>query len=73
MHLPVHCSGDGMMMMLLVLCSGFLQNCLNLSETKILPAYDIFFLGKNYSEKIVLHINIKLSMDRSSVFLITGL
>ena len=58
-----------MMMMLLVLCSGFVQNCLNLSESKLPPASDIIFLGKPYSEKIILHASIKLFVERSSVFL----
>ena len=48
-----------------VACSmfRFLQNCLNLSETKLLPASDIIFLGKPYSAKIILHASIKLSAD----------
>ena len=39
----------------------FLQNLLNVSETKLLPASDIIYLGKSYSEKIILHSSIRLS------------
>ena len=53
-----------------VACSmfRFLQNCLNLSETKLPSVSDIIFLSKTFSEKIMLHIGIKLCVDRSSVF-----
>ena len=57
-----------MMMILLVLCLGFLQSHLNLSQTKLPPASDIIFFGKPYSENIILHASIKLSADRSSAF-----
>ena len=50
----------------------FLQNLLNLSEIKLPPAPDITFFGKAYSEEIVLHASIKLSADRSAIFLMTG-
>ena len=46
----------------------FLQNLFNLSEIKLPPASDIIFMGKPYSEKIILNANIRLSSDRSSVF-----
>ena len=49
-----------------------LKNYVNLSETKLPPVSDIIFLGKLYSKKIILHVSIKLSADRSSVFLTTG-
>ena len=45
----------------------FLQNHLNLSETKLPPAPGIIFFAKPYYEK--LHARIKLSVDRSSAFL----
>ena len=47
----------------------FLQNCLNLSEQKLPPASDIIFFSKPYSKKIILNSSIKLSADRSSVFI----
>ena len=68
MPLLAHCSDDIMMMILLTLHSGFLQNVLNLSELKSPSAPDIIFLGKPYSEKIILHISIRLFCDRSSSF-----
>ena len=49
----------------------FLQCCLNLPETKLLPASNIVFLGKPYSGKLILHDSIKLSAERSSVFFMT--
>ena len=53
-------------------CSMFrlFQKVLNLSETKLLPESDIIFLGIPYSAKIILHVNIRLSADRSLVFLL---
>ena len=48
------------------------QNLVNLSETKLLPMSDIMFLDKPYSETIILHASIRLSADRSAVFLMTG-
>ena len=72
MLLLVHCSSDGLTMILLVLCSGFLQILLNLSEIKLPPASDINFFGKPYSEKLILCVGIGLSAGRSSVFLMTG-
>ena len=53
-----------------VACSMFriLHNCLNISETKLLPVSDIIFFGKPYSEKIILHAYIKLSTERSLPF-----
>ena len=50
----VHYSGDGIMI-LLALCSGFLQNLLNLYEMKLPSTSDIIFFGKPYSDKMVLH------------------
>ena len=38
----------------------FLQNSLNLSETNLLPASDIIFLGNLYSVKIIVDARIKL-------------
>ena len=48
------------------------QNVLNLSEIKLPPESDIIFFGKMYSEKTILHVSIKLSADKSSIFLMTG-
>ena len=55
-------------------CSMFMpwQNLLNSSEIKLPPASGIIFFGKLYSEKIILYARIRLSADRSSIFLMTG-
>ena len=43
----------------------------NLSEIKLPPESDIIFFGKMYSEKTMLHVIIRLSADKSSVFFMT--
>ena len=48
------------------------QKVLNLSETKLPPESDIIFFGNLYSTKIILNVSMKLSADKSSVFLMTG-
>ena len=58
-----------MMSMLSSSTFSFLQNCLNLSETKYPPESDIIFLGKPYSENIILHASFKLPVDRYPAFL----
>ena len=51
----------------------FLQNLLNLPEIKLLPLSDIIFLGKPLlRKKTILHVSIRLTADRFSVFLMTG-
>ena len=42
---------------------------LNLSEMKLPPQSDIIFFGMPYSAKMILHANIRLPADRSSVFM----
>ena len=49
----VHCYGDDMMILLTLF--KFWQNLLNLSEIHLPPASDIIFLGKPYSEEIIIH------------------
>ena len=46
-----------------------LQKVLNLSEMKLLPESDIILFGTPYSVKMILQINIRLTADRSLVFL----
>ena len=55
-------------------CSIFrpLQKVLNLSEMKLPPESDIIFFGSPYSAKIILHVSIRLSPDKFSVFLMMG-
>ena len=55
-------------------CSIFrlLQKVLNLSEMKLSPESDIFFLGSPFSAKINLHIGIRLSVHKPSVFMMKG-
>ena len=69
---PVHCSGGGIMMILLILlCSDLCRVFKPFSKMKLPPVSDIF-LGNLYPEMITLHVNIKLSADKISVFLMTG-
>ena len=49
-----------------------LQNVLNLPETKLAPESDIIFFGNTYFAKIILHVSIVLSGDKSFIFLMTG-
>ena len=49
-----------------------LQKVLNLSETKLPPKSDIIFSGTLYSAKMILHVDVRLSYDRSSIFLMIG-
>ena len=48
------------------------RNCVISSDAKSLPESNIILLGIPYSAKIALHVNIRLSADRSSVFLMIG-
>ena len=68
MLLPVHCFGDGMMMvmMMLVLCSSVLQNSLNCPEIKLLIASNIISYAVHILKKMTSHASIKLSPDRPS-------
>ena len=72
MPLLVCYSGGGKMMRMACSMFRLLQKVLNLSETKLPLESDIIFSGSPYSAKIILHINIWLSADRSSVFLMIG-
>ena len=49
-----------------------LQKVLNLSETKFPLKSGIILLGRPYSAKTTLHASIRLSADKSSVFLMIG-
>ena len=49
-----------------------LQNVLNLSEINLPLESDVIFFGKPHSEQTIWHISIKLSVYRSSTFLMTG-
>ena len=59
------------MMRMPALCLGFAEH-FNLSEMKLPPESDIYFFGNPYSTKITLHVNIRLSVDKSSNLLVTG-
>ena len=68
---PGHCFGGGMMMILCILCLAFCRILKLFSEMKLPPAPD-FFLGRPYYKEVILHASIRLSVVRSSVFLIMG-
>ena len=57
-----------------IACSNLtdLQNCQNLSDTKLVPASDIILRGIPYSANIVFTIFIRLSAERPSSLLTTG-
>ena len=48
-----------------------LQNVLNLSGAKLPPESDIIFFGSANYAKIILHVSIRLSADKYSIFLMT--
>ena len=49
-----------------------LQNVLNLSEINLRPESDIIFFGNQNFANIILLVSIRLSADKSSIFLMTG-
>ena len=61
-------------MMISCLCSmiSFLQNSLNFSETKFVPASDIIFLCSPFSTKIILEHVIRPSANTVSAHVTTG-
>ena len=71
MNLPVHCSVGGMMEVVAWSVLSCLQNCLNQSDIKFMPASDIIFVSQNSANKTSVTM-IRQSPDSSSAHFTTG-
>ena len=71
MFLSVHCFDAGRTMILLDLYSIFIK-FLEFFFKKIPLAFDIYFFGSPYSEKMTLHATVRLFPDGPSFLLIIG-
>ena len=67
---PGHCYGGCVIMTHLDLCSAFLQNCLNLSETKLVPLSDIILWGISYLGNVILQHHMKCLLTVPLLFCI---